>query len=398
MTLDTQGRLTWTPNDNQLGDHVVTLTVTDGAGGATQQTFTLKVTADTTAPQVRINPSISLINQGETVSFQVVATDNIGVANLQLLINDTPVVIDSKGVASFTATTIGVITAKAVALDAAGNRGEANTTVNVLDPTDTEAPTVSLDLSGIVNGEITAPVKIKGSVNDKNLDYYVLEVAPADGSQPFKEMFRGTKTVENEVLGVLDPTLLPNDTYQVRLVAYDINGAGNSISQLLDVKGDLKLGNFQLSFTDLEIPVSGIPIALTRTYDTLTSNSQEDFGYGWRMEFRNASVRTSLPKDELHEAFGFRSVGFKEGDSVYITLPGGKRERFTFKLEAVSLVINAFLLPAYRLYKPAFVADQGSTSSLTVNTAGVVLIRAIDGRIVPFSGGSAFAGYHAQDW
>ena len=400
MTLDTQGRLTWTPNNSQLGDHAVTLTAIDGAGGATQQTFTLKVTADTTAPQVRINRSLSLINQGDTVSFQVVATDNVGIANLQLLINDMPVVIDSNGVASFTATTTGVITAKAVAIDAAGNRGEATTTVNVIDPTDTEAPTVSLDLSGIVNGEITAPVEIKGSVNDTNLAYYVLEVAPADGSQPFKEMFRGTSTVENGVLGILDPTLLPNDTYKVRLVAYDVNGAGNGISELLDVKGDLKLGNFQLSFTDLEIPVSGIPITLTRTYDTLTSNSQDDFGYGWRMEFRNAQVRTSLPKDELYEELGFRSVGFKEGDSVYITLPGGKRERFTFKLESMKVMgipLTAFMRNR-ALYIPTFVADQGSTSTLTVNTAGIVLIKGIDGQVVPFSGGSAFAHYNTQDW
>ena len=400
MTLDIQGRLTWTPNNSQLGDHAVTLTVIDGAGGATQQSFTLKVTADTTAPQVRINRSLSLINQGEIVSFQVVATDNIGIANLQLLINDTPVVIDSNGVASFTATTTGVITAKAVGLDAAGNRGEATTTVNVLDPTDTEAPTVSLDLSGIVNGEITDPVEIKGSVNDTNLDYYALEVAPADGSQPFKEMFRGTSTVNNGVLGVLDPTLLPNDTYQVRLVAYDVNGAGNGVSELLDVKGDLKLGNFQLSFTDLEIPVSGIPITLTRTYDTLTSNSQDDFGYGWRMEFRNAQVRTSLPKDELYEELSFRSVGFKEGDSVYITLPGGKRERFTFKLESMKVMgipLSAFM-GNRALYIPTFVADKDSTSTLTVKTAGIALIKGTDGQVVPFSGGSAFAHYNTQDW
>jgi RHS repeat-associated protein len=390
MTLDTQGRLTWTPNNSQLGDHAVTLTAIDGSGGATQQTFTLKVTADTTAPQVRINRSISLINQGETVSFQVIATDNIGVANLQLLINDTPVVIDSNGVASFTATTTGVITAKAVALDGAGNRGEATTTVNVSDPTDTEAPTVSLDLSGIVNGEITAPVEIKGSVNDTNLAYYVLEVAPADGSQPFKEMFRGTSTVNNGVLGVLDPTLLPNDTYKVRLVAYDVNGAGNGVSELLDVKGDLKLGNFQLSFTDLEIPVAGIPITLTRTYDTLTSNSQDDFGYGWRMEFRNAQVRTSLPKDELYEEYGFRSVGFKEGDSVYITLPGGKRERFTFSAKPKGLL--AFI----GLVTPTFLPDDGVTSTLTV--ADTPLIRGDGGRLIPFSGGSVFGYYMPEDW
>jgi RHS repeat-associated protein len=397
ITLDESGRLSWTPSNSQTGIHAITLTITDAAGGKVTQSFNLTVAPDTTAPKVIINRNKNFANKGEAVSFQVSATDNVGIANLQLLINNTPVVIDSNGVATFTPTNPGIITAKAFASDAAGNKAEATTTVNVLDPTDTEAPSVSLDLSGIANYEITAPTPIKGSVNDTNLAYYALEVAPADGSAPFKEMFRGTTPVTNGVLGVLDPTLLPNDTYQVRLVAYDVNGKGNGVAELLDVSGDLKLGNFQLSFTDLEIPVGGIPITLTRTYNTLNSNNKDDFGFGWRMEFRDADVRTSLPKDELYEQLGFRSVGFKEGDAVYLTLPGGKREKFTLKLEAINSLVNAFL-GRYGLYKPTFVADKGSTSTLSVETAGVVLTRGQNGQVVPFSGGSAFAHYHPQDW
>ncbi len=260
INLDERGRLSWTPSNSQTGIHAITLTITDAAGGKVTQSFNLTVAPDTTAPKVIINRNKNFTNKGEAVSFQVSATDNVGIANLQLLINNTPVVIDSNGVATFTPTNPGVITAKAFASDAAGNKAEATTTVNVLDPTDTEAPSVSLDLSAITNGQITAPTPIKGTVNDTNLAYYALEVAPADGSAPFKEMFRGTTPVTNGVLGVLDPTLLPNDTYQVRLIAYDVNGKGNGVAELLDVSGDLKLGNFQLSFTDLEIPVGGIPI------------------------------------------------------------------------------------------------------------------------------------------
>ncbi|MCA2577755.1 MAG: tandem-95 repeat protein [Microcystis sp. M41BS1] len=400
ITLDERGRLSWTPSTSQTGIHAITLTITDAAGGKVTQSFNLTVAPDTTAPKVIINRNKNFTNKGEAVSFQVSATDNVGIANLQLLINNTPVVIDSNGVATFTPTNPGVITAKALAFDAAGNKAEATTTVNVLDPTDTEAPSVSLDLSGIANFEITAPTPIKGTVNDTNLAYYALEVAPADGSAPFKEMFRGTTPVTNGVLGVLDPTLLPNDTYQVRLVAYDVNGKGNGVAELLDVSGDLKLGNFQLSFTDLEIPVGGIPITLTRTYNTLNSNNKDDFGFGWRMEFRDADVRTSLPKDELYQELGFRSVGFKEGDAVYITLPGGKRERFTFKLEPMKVmgIPLTALMGNRALFIPTFVADKGSTSTLSVETAGVVLTRGQNGQVVPFSGGSAFAHYHPQDW
>ncbi len=397
ITLDGNGRLTWTPSISQVGTHAVTLTVTDNAGGNVTQNYNLIVAADTTAPKVTINRSTNILNKGETVSFQVAATDNVGVANLRLFINNNPISIDSLGVATFTATNIGVITARAIASDLAGNNAETTTTVNVLDPTDTEAPSVSLDLSGISNFEITAPTEIRGSVNDTNLAYYALEVAPVDGSAPFKEMFRGTKLVNNGVLGVLDPSLLPNDSYQVRLVAYDVNGKGNGVTELLDVKGDLKLGNFQISFTDLEIPVGGIPITLTRTYDSLYGNTRDDFCFGWRMEFRDADVRTSLRKDELYEEYGIRGVGFKEGDSVYLTLPSGKRERFTFKLEPINAVVNNFL-GRNGLYNPTFVADDGVTSTLSVATQGVVLIRGQDGQIVPFSGGSAFAHYHPIDW
>jgi large repetitive protein len=399
IKLDDRGRLTWTPTLSQLGTHSILLTVTDGISGEVTQSYNLKVAADTTAPKVIINRSQASTNKGEQVSFQVSATDNVGIANLQLLIDNNPVVIDSRGVAVFTPIGSGVITAKAIAVDAAGNKAEATTTVNVLDPTDTEAPIVSLDLSAIVDDVINVPTQIRGSVNDTNLAYYALEVAPVDGSAPFKEVFRGTTPVTNGVLGILDPTLLPNDTYQVRLIAYDVNGHGNGVTQLLDVRGALKLGNFQLSFTDLEIPVGGIPITLTRTYDSLYSSTKDDLGYGWRVEFRNADVRTSLPKDELYQEYGFRGVGFKEGDAVYITLPGGKRERFTFKLKDSSNdpLVNAFL-GRRGLYKPTFTADKDSTSTLTVQAAGVVLIRGEDNQIVPVSGGSAFRFYHPQDW
>ncbi|AFY50369.1 RHS repeat-associated core domain protein [Nostoc sp. PCC 7524] len=397
ITIDQLGRLRWTPQANQVGTYPVTVTLTDSAGGKVTQNFNLTVALDTIAPKVIVNRSRNVINKGEVVSFQVIATDNVGIANLRLLINNTPVEIDSKGLATFTATDAGVITAKAIAVDTSGNSAETTTTVAVADPTDTEAPVVSLDLSAIANFEITAPTEIRGTVNDANLLYYALEVAPADGSAPFKEVFRGTQPVTNGVLGVLDPTLLLNDTYQVRLVAYDTNNRGNGVVELLDVKGDLKLGNFQISFADLELSVSGIPITLTRTYDTLTSNHKDDFGYGWRMEFRDADLRTSLPKDEFYEEYGIRGVGFKEGDQVYVTLPGGKRERFTFKLEAINSLVNAFLGRS-GLYKPTFVADKGVTSTLSVQTQGVVLIRGEGDQIVPFSGGSAFRFYNPQDW
>jgi choice-of-anchor C domain-containing protein len=389
MTLDNLGRLRWTPTAAQLGTQSVTLTVTDSAGAKVTQQFNLAVTADIEAPKVNLIRSTNIADQGEEVFFQVQASDNIGIKNLQLLINNTPVAIDGNGVARLTNVQPGTLTAKAVATDLAGNQTETTTTIQVLDPTDTGAPQIDLDLSGIINGTITGPVQIKGSVTDTNLSYYVLEVAPLDGSAPFKEVFRGTANVSNGTLGTFDPSLLLNDSYVLRLSAFDTNGQGTTTEQTLSVAGELKLGNFRLSFTDLSIPVTGIPINLTRTYDTLNSNNTDDFGYGWRMEFRDTDLRTSLGKDEQYELFGIRSKGFKEGTRVYITLPGGKREGFTFKPTINRLSgylgyagsqggVNGF---DTNLYNPAFESDAGVTSTLSVRNpeaSGNMLSRNLD--------------------
>jgi Domain of unknown function (DUF6531) len=311
----------------------------------------------------------------------------VGIQNLQLFINDKPVMIDGNGLVQLKAEQSGPIVAKAVAIDLSGNRTETVTTIQVIDPTDTDAPLIDLDISGITDGVITAPTQIRGTVTDTNLDYYVLEVAPLDGSAGFKEVFRGSAIVSDGTLGTFDPSLLQNDTYTLRLTAYDTNGQGTTTESTIAVAGELKLGNFRLSFTDLTIPVTGIPITVTRTYDTLTSNNTDDFGYGWRMEFRDTDLRTSLGKDEQYELFGIKSKGFTEGTRIYITLPGGKREAFTFKPTINPL--SRFLAAAAggmkdidpNLYNPAFVAEKGVTSTLSVrnpNSSNNMLSRDLD--------------------
>jgi YD repeat-containing protein len=141
----------------------------------------------------------------------------------------------------------------------------------------------------------------------------------------------------------------------------------------VNVAGDLKLGNFRLSFTDLTVPVAGIPISVTRTYDSLNANATDDFGYGWRMEFRDTDLKTSLKPDPTYEELGINTVPFDGKTKVFITLPGGKRETFTFKPQSHHL--NQYLGaagPGAKMYKPAFESQKGSTMTLTVKDANLV--------------------------
>jgi fibro-slime domain-containing protein/RHS repeat-associated protein len=368
VSIDKFGRISWKPTITNIGIKPVTVTVTDANGATVTQTYNLEVIADNTAPVINLVRGTNIADIGETISFQVQATDNVGIKSKQLLIDNQAVTLDSNGVGTYKVTTAGIVTATAIVTDINGNVSTASTTTNIIDPTDIEAPTVKLDLTSITNGIITGRTDINGTVTDTNLDYYTLEVARL-GSDNFQEVFRGNNSVTNGTLGKFDPSLLENDTYTVRLTAFDTNGRSSSIEDQIEVTGDLKLGNFRLSFTDLTIPVTGIPISLTRTYDSLTSGTTDDFGYGWRMEFRDTDLRTSLKKDPTYEELGYRTEGFKFGTRIYITLPGGKREGFTFQPQQVQGALGG--LTGGRLYYPSFVSDKGVTSTLTVPGAEI---------------------------
>src|SRR5262249_18075487 len=220
---------------------------------------------------------------------------------------------------------------------------------------------------------ITAPTEVRGTVTDTDLLFYTLSVAPV-GSSQFTEFARGTGNVTDGVLGTLDPTLLLNDSYVLRLEATDAGGHVATLDQQVNVRDNLKLGNFTLSFTDLTVPVSGIPISVTRTYDTLTAARPGDLGFGWRLEFRDVDVRSSVaPRTDFLAELGFQNP-FRDGTRVYVTLPGGRRAGFTFRpeLNRVTRLLLMFggddILPEESWqYDPVFVPDAGVTSRLTLN-------------------------------
>src|SRR5262249_23139041 len=111
------------------------------------------------------------------------------------------------------------------------------------------------------------------------------------------------------------------------------------------------------------IPVAGIPISVTRTYDTLTAKESHDFGFGWRLEFRNMNLRTSVAPSGMEEYTIYNP--FRMRSHVYVTVPGGVRQGFTFQPEVAPNLRGGFL----GIFEPKFVPDPGVTSSLTVAQA-----------------------------
>ncbi len=357
LTIDTLGRITWAPGIPDIGTKRVAVTVADGRGASVTQTYDLAVLADTLAPRITLLLSDNPAQVRTPVTAVVSATDNVGVTALTLTVNGQPVALDGQGRATLAFPTAGPVSLRATASDAAGLTSVATTTLPVIDTSDVDAPVVSL--TGPADGAVLdAPASVTGTVTDTNLLYYTLSVAPL-GSDAFVEVFRGTAPVTSGVLGRLDTAALANDTYTLRLFAIDAGGNRAFIDSTFSVRGELKLGNFTLSFTDLTLPVSGVPVTVSRTYDTLTAGTDNGLGFGWRLEYRDTDLRTSVPPSG-EEEYGVYNP-FRDGARVYVTLPGGRREGFTFQPQRLGGFGGLFAF-----YAPAFVADPGVTDRLSV--------------------------------
>ncbi len=388
IEIDELGRLRFLPTAEDVGSHEVAIAITDAVGGEIEQRFELTVAADESAPLVNLIATNDRVSLGDPITFLATATDNVGVDLLTLAVNGAPVLLQADGTFTLTPAQVGEVRAIASATDAAGNQSQSVLTFDVIDFSDGTPPTVEL-VAAQFEEFVTAPTDIFGTVTDDNLDFYTLSIAPV-GTNEFVEIFRGESNIADGDLGDFDPTLLQNDAYTLRLEAVDETGNVNAIEQTVNVAGGLKLGNFQLSFTDLQIPLTGIPISVTRTYDSLNASSSDDFGFGWRLEFRDTDLRTSLGPDELFEQLGIRSQAFDDRTRVYITLPGGERQAFTFAptIDPISLFFpNVDLGGDPTIYRSAFRGDAGVTSTLEIEGVSR-LSRAADGSYVSLNQGA----------
>ncbi|MBE9011234.1 putative Ig domain-containing protein, partial [Pseudanabaenaceae cyanobacterium LEGE 13415] len=365
MTIDDRGRIAWTPKASDLNAaYPITITVTDAQGAVTTQAFTLTAQSDTDKPRVNLIATQNLVERGSSVTLIATATDNTAIANLGLVVNGQAVMLDANGRATLTFNDAGVINAIATATDLAGNSNSANTTIDVIDLSAPFNPNLAIDLPDVV----TAPVEFNVG-GDGVVGYKVEAISLADGTTRTLAEKRGAIALDEQV--TFNPTLLENGAYTVRVTFDGANGSSTSVEDTVSVEGELKLGNFRLSFTDLVVPVSGIPITLTRTYDSLTADRSTDFGYGWRMEFRDTRLTTSLGPDKLYQEYGIRSNAFERSTKVYITLPGGKREAFQFA--PIGDPVNQFIrsgTDTTKFYIPAFRALNGSTNTLQVRLRG----------------------------
>lgn len=289
IALDAAGQATYTPFIP--GTYTFSATASDPAGNETQATTTVEALGipDAENPVVTLTVVPGTTIPGGTVTLTVNATDNIFVVSRTLTINGTPVALDGNNQAQFTAPVIGDYTAVATAVDPTGNVGSDTVVFTAVDPaTDTDPPVVAIT-SPADDAEITDSTDIIGTVTDLTLVGYALEYAPV-GTSDFTTFTTGSQPIQNDVLGTLDPTMLENGVYTIRLTAEDINGLISVTDVVVNVTGDLKLGQFSVSFLDKALNIGRLPLDVTRAYDSRKRGEKGDFGYGWSIRLTEAEL------------------------------------------------------------------------------------------------------------
>ncbi len=349
------GIIQWTPTATQAGPHPVTVTASDAYGGSATQNFTVTAGPDTTPPGVLITVTPTPAHVNEAVQICVQAGDNVSVIERTLTIDGNEQALNAFFCTSYTPSAIGIVPLAATATDGAENVGMASLNLQVVDPNDVLAPVVTI-VSPAAGTLVTAPTDIVASITDDTPRTLVWEVRRYHmDSSEFTLLASGVGEFAEGVIASLDPTLLSNDNYTIEVFASDGQHTA-SVQSEVGVTGDFKLGNFSISFTDLTIPLAGIPIAVTRSYNSLDT-SKGDFGAGWRLGLAGSVSDTAAEAQPLDEAFTFAT-------RVYVTRPDGRRVGFKFTPQSFGFPFSFFMIPGFT--PDPGVTDKLETSSLSI--------------------------------
>ncbi len=171
----------------------------------------------------------------------------------------------------------------------------------------------------VVQGQMPITVASGVNLSSGTLTYWPL-------SNPSAVTTLNANTTGSGTVGTFDATLLPNGGYAIQLNAV-ANGTSQTSYITVTVVGDNKPGRLKSTVTEFKVPLAGIPISITRTYDSLERSQSEDFGLGWKL---GTTVGLSVDS-KMDVTFNFN----------------GQRETFYFLAQPQSFYFAWILYPQY---------------------------------------------------
>ena len=345
------------------GQEVLTMTVGQANAKGVPPTGSLTISPN--------NPPTLAAGQTQTFTVQAfdasgLAVPNVGVAliingaNQQQLSKTT----DANGRATFS---YSAVNAGTDTLQAVGNIGGLGAMSNIVSVNWTVPQgggggggTIVFVPQGWIGGPLIGTV-VQGQVpitvaSGITLTSGTLEYWPT--SNPSDVHIINPTTTGSGTIGTFDATTLANGGYTVQLQATASNGTQQTSLIVLTVTGDNKPGRVTFSTTDLRLPLAGIPVSISRSYDSINRFKVQDFGFGWSL---NTSVDLTVDA----------------ANNVTFTI-NGQRRTFFFQIQPSSFLFPWLLLPKY-------VPQAGLHGTLTSDGCGALL--QIQGQVVCFPTG-----------
>lgn len=410
MTIDALGGIRWQSSPDTASPQSITVSVFDASGQSTSQSWEVALAADQEPPIAQVTVisgtrnfiEDATLDVGSVFQVRVSGIDNVAIRSYQLEIDGTPVALDEHGIASILSEHVGTLQLVGTVTDSAGLTGSDTLSVQVVDPAIANAP-IPTDPTlppnpgpdpsdtGVPFVEITSPegaatvsnlVPIIGTVDDPedNLWFYRVYYARADrvdltqldmDDPDWVIIKTSTEEVIDGELAVFDSTLVSNDPYTIAVAAFDVNGLGYIQPTQVYVEGNVDIGNFKIDITDLSIPLAGIPIQITRTYDTHNALDEGDFGFGWTMSIADARIFEAAAVGEGGVFTAGNDKFVPDRTKVYLTNPEGQRVGFTYKEQYQTGCSSIFGCLFGAVYRPYFEPDLGVYDTLTIDEGRV---------------------------
>ncbi|WMS89223.1 putative Ig domain-containing protein [Pleionea litopenaei] len=279
--------VSWTPTE--VGSVSVQLRVSDGQNYV-DQFWTINVSDEPVEFSALLSLAPRVAEPNEMINLAVQPQYARGEVTGSVSFNGNNYPLDAQLAAQFSGVNPG-----AYVVEVSLNDGSTNLvlteTVYIRDAADTQAPVVNIE-SPLDADVITRLQDVVISVSDDRLANWRLvlkarNTAPTD----YQVIAEGNSNVSSQTVAQIDATMMLNGFYSLILQATDENGAESSVTTVVSVEEQLKLGVYTITLEDVNLPVAGIPIQVTRTYDSRRRNETLDFGKGWSIDYQNVRVQ-----------------------------------------------------------------------------------------------------------